>query len=101
MPDFQNINLPVVVPRLDIAMEDAVIAFGTGMIGNAVSSLLSYISSIASVLMMLLSFVAAIGLVRFAQTKRKIEIEVRGASRTGMLRKYLTYWFNADKLRGR
>lgn len=101
MPDFQNINLPVIVPRLNIALEDAIIAFGAGMIGFAISSLLSYVSSTASVLAMLLSYAGAIALAIFARRKRAVEIEVRGASRTGMLRKYITYWSGADKLRGR
>lgn len=101
MANFQNINLPVIIPRLNITMDDFVMAFGIGMVGFAISSLLSYVSSVASILMTMLSFIATIGLVRFAQSKRKIEIEISGASRTGMLKKYLTYWFNADKLRGR
>ena len=42
--DYQNINSAIIVPRLNISLEDLVICICPAMLGNGIASILSYVS---------------------------------------------------------
>lgn len=98
---YQNANLPVVVPGLNVIFEDLVIALAAGMIGLSLSSLLGYVSTFASVFVNVSSFILAVFLLAFARSRRTNEIAERGICRAGVLRRYLAYMAGSDRLRGR
>jgi len=100
--NYHNVNLPVTVPVLNVTLEDAAVAFGAAMTGLGVSSLATMIlSTAAGVLVIILGLYCSCHLLWFANRRRKAEVQSRGYSRIGILRRYLPYWMGSDRLAGR
>ena len=99
--NFSNVNLPIVVPFFNVALEDFIICFAIGMIGNGASSLVSMVWEAAAVFFTIVGVVAAISLYAFAYKKRKAEIKMRGYSRIGIIRRYFAFILGGDWLLGR
>ncbi|OPY04720.1 MAG: hypothetical protein A4E61_00593 [Syntrophorhabdus sp. PtaB.Bin184] len=99
--DYQNINSAIIVPRLNISLEDLVICICPAMLGNGIASILSYVSEEIGVFVITTGICGSIILYIFARRKRKEEIGQRGFSRSGVLRRYLAYLLGAEWLRCR
>lgn len=99
--NYQNINTPIVVPKLNVIFEDFAIAFGVAIGGLGMTSIFQWVSNFMAVFTMSLCFMLATLLLLFARSRRKAEIEQRGVCRSGVLRRYFEYYFGADQLRGR
>ena len=98
---YQNINNAIIVPRLNISLEDLIICICPAMTGNGIASILSYISEQIGVFVITAGICATIALYVVARRKRMEEIRQRGHSRAGILRRYLTYHLGAPWLRCR
>jgi len=99
--DYQNINSAIIVPKLNISLEDLIICICPAMLGNGVASILSYLSEQLGVFVITMGICATGALYIFARRKRKEEIKQRGYSRSGILRRYLAYLLGAPWLRCR
>ncbi len=99
--NYSNVNLPIVVPLFNVALEDFIICFAVGMIGNGASSIVSLFWEAASVFFIIIGIAAAISLYVFAFKKRKAEIKSRGYSRIGIIRRYFAFILGGDWLLGR
>lgn len=98
---YHNANIPIVVPMVNVIFEDLVLIVAIGLIGLAASSLTGYVSEFLSILIFVMSAVFVIFLLWFARSKRQDEIDQRGICRTGVVRRYLSYYIGSDLLRGR
>jgi hypothetical protein len=98
---YQSINGSILVPRLNLTMEDLIISICPAMLGNGLSGLCSYISSMLGIFVGVAGISCSISLVIFAQKKRREEIKQRGFCRSSILRRYLTYLMGTDWLRCR
>lgn len=96
--NYQSINSSILVPKLNVTMEDLIIAICPAMLGNGISGLCSYISEIMGIFIGLVGVSGSIALIIFAQRKRKEEIKQRGYCRSSILRRYLTYLMGTDWL---
>ena len=96
-----NVNLPIVVPYANVALEDFVICFAALMLCNGASSILGIFWQEASTFCIVIGVCAAISLYIFAYRKRKAEIQMRGYSRIGILRRYFAFFLGGDWLLGR
>lgn len=99
--DYQNINSAIIVPRLNISLEDLIICICPAMLGNGVASILSYASEEIAVFVLTTGMCGSVALYFFARGRRKEEIRQRGCSRSGVLRRYLSYLLGAEWLRCR
>lgn len=99
--NYSNVNLPIVVPFFNVALEDFIICFAVGIIGNGASSVVSMFWEAASVFFVIIGVAAAISLYVFAYKKRKAEINIRGYSRIGVIRRYFAFILGGDWLLGR
>lgn len=99
--NYQNINSAVLVPKLDLTMEDLIISICPAMMGNGISGLCSYVSEAIGVFVGITGISGSIVLLIFARKKRKEEIRQRGYCRSSILRRYLAYVMGADWLRCR
>ncbi len=106
------LNQPVIVPRLDVVVEDIFIAVGIGCGILGATSILTLLSPLLPLFLCkfltylntagnVLGIFTVVYLIIFARQKRKKEIGQKGVSRTGVLRRYLIYIFGSDYLRGR
>lgn len=96
-----NVNLPIVVPYANVALEDFVICFAVIMLSNGTSSILGIFWQEASTFCIVIGVCAAISLYIFAYKRRKAEIQMRGYSRIGILRRYFAFFLGGDWLLGR
>ncbi len=99
--NYQGINGSILVPRLNLTMEDLIISICPAMLGNGLSGLCSYISHMLGIFVGISGVSISVVLVIFAQVKRKEEIKQRGYCRASILRRYLTYLVGTDSLRCR
>ncbi|HOW54110.1 MAG TPA: hypothetical protein PLR60_05575 [Syntrophorhabdaceae bacterium] len=99
--NYQVINAAVIIPRLNISIEDLIVCICPAMLGNGVASLLSYVSEQLGVFVITTGVCATVALYLFARKKRKEEIRQRGYSRSGILRRYLAYLLGTPWLRCR
>lgn len=99
--NYRAINSAVIVPRLNISIEDLVVCICPAMLGNGVASVLSYASEQLGVFVITTGICATIALYLFTRSKRKEEIKQRGYSRSGVLRRYLAYLLGTPWLRCR
>jgi len=99
--DYQNINSAIIVPRLNISLEDLLVCICPAMLGNGVASILSYISEGIGVFVITTGISGSVVLYIFARRKRKEELRQRGYSRSGILRRYLAYLLGTEWLRCR
>lgn len=99
--NYQSINGSILVPRLNLTMEDLIISICPAMLGNGLSGLCSYISQMLGIFVGVAGIWGSIALVFFAQRKRKEEIKQRGYCRSSILRRYLAYLMGTDWLRCR
>lgn len=96
--NYQSINSPIIVPKLNVTMEDLMISICPAMLGNGISGLCSYISDIMGIFVGITGVSGSLALLIFAQKKRKQEIRQRGYCRSSILRRYLTYLMGTDWL---
>ena len=94
--NYQSINGSILVPRLNLTMEDLIIAICPAMVGNGLSGLCSYLSQILGIFVGISGISGSITLIVFAQKKRKEEIKQRGCCRSSILRRYLAYLMGTD-----
>lgn len=99
--DYQNINSAIIVPRLNISLEDLIICICPAMLGNGIASILSYLSEELGVFVITTGMCESVALYFFTRRKRKEEVRQRGCSRSGVLRRYLAYLLGAEWLRCR
>jgi hypothetical protein len=99
--NYQSINSSILVPRLNLTMEDLIISICPAMLGNGLSGLCSYVSHMLGIFIGVAGVSVSIVLVIFAQTRRKEEIKQRGYCRSSILRRYLAYLMGTDWLRCR
>ena len=99
--DYQNVNSAIIVPRLNISLEDLLVCICPAMLGNGVASILSYISEGIGVFVITTGISGSVALYIFARRKRKEELKQRGYSRSGVLRRYLAYLLGTEWLRCR
>ncbi len=99
--NYQSINSPVLVPKLDLTVEDLLISISPAMMGNGISGICSYVSEAISVFVGITGVVGSVALLIFARKRRREEIRQRGYCRSSILRRYLTYLMGADWLRCR
>ena len=96
--NYQSINSSILVPKLNLTMEDLIISICPAMLGNGISGLCSYISEIMGIFIGVTGVSGSIAVIIFAQKKRKEEIKQRGYCRSSILRRYLTYLMGTDWL---
>lgn len=99
--NYQSINSAILVPKLNMTMEDLIICICPAMIGNGISGLCSYISEIMGTFIGITGISGSIALILFARKKREEEVKQRGHCRSSILRRYLTYIMGTDWLRCR
>ncbi len=99
--DYQNINSAIIVPKLNISLEDLIICICPAMLGNGIASIVSYISEQIGVFVITAGICGSVALYIFVRGKRKEEIRQRGHSRSGILRRYLAYLLGTEWLRCR
>jgi hypothetical protein len=98
---YHNANLPIVVPGINVILEDLLISGGFVLLGMSVAVIAMYISDFIAIFLEVMSFFIGIACVLYARHMRKAEIDQRGICRTGVLRRQLAYVLGADKLSGR
>lgn len=96
--NYQSINSPILVPKLNVTMEDLMISICPAMLGNGISGLCSYISQMMGTFIGITGVSGSIALLIFVQKKRKEEVKQRGHCRSSVLRRYLTYLMGTDWL---
>jgi len=96
--NYQSINSSILVPKLNLTMEDLIISICPAMLGNGISGLCSYISEIMGIFIGVTGVSGSIAVIIFTQKKRKEEIKQRGYCRSSILRRYLTYLMGTDWL---
>lgn len=99
--DYRNVNSAIIVPRLDISLEDLIICICPAMLGNGIASILSCVSEEIGVFVITTGICGSVALYVFARGKRMEEIRQKGCSRSGVLRRYLAYLLGAEWLRCR
>lgn len=97
----RNINLPIIVPKLNVIFEDFIISVSMTLIFIGFSSVLQWLSDFLAFFVILLGVLFGIALLIFARRRRSMEIEERGVCRSGILRRWLEFYFGSDMLRGR
>lgn len=99
--NYQSINGCILVPRLNLTMEDLIISICPAMVGNGLSGLCSYLSHMLGIFVGISGISGSIALIVFARKKRKEEIKQRGYCRASILRRYLAFLTGTDWLRCR
>jgi len=99
--DYRNVNSAIIVPRLNISLEDLIICFCPAMLGNGIASILSLVSEEIGVFVITTGICGSVALYVFARGKRREEMRQKGFSRSGVLRRYLAYLLGAEWLRCR
>ncbi|NLT22891.1 MAG: hypothetical protein GXX82_07575 [Syntrophorhabdus sp.] len=99
--DYRNVNSAIIVPRLNISLEDLIICICPAMLGNGIASILSLVSEEIGVFVITTGICGSVALYVFARGKRREEMRQKGFSRSGVLRRYLAYLLGAEWLRCR
>ncbi|MBT9166688.1 MAG: hypothetical protein DDT19_00012 [Syntrophomonadaceae bacterium] len=99
--NFKNINLAIMVPYLNITIEDFVICLALFLLGSSLVTVASYVSEMLATFIIIITFLGTVSLLLFVKRKVKEEILLKGISRTSVLKKYMFYISGANKLRGR
>lgn len=99
--NYQGINGSILVPRLNLTMEDLIISICPAMLGNGLSGLCSYVSHMLGIFVGISGVSVSVILFVFARIKRMEEIKQRGYCRASILRRYQAYLVGTDWLRCR
>jgi len=99
--DYRNVNSAIIVPRLNISLEDLIICICPAMLGNGIASILSLVSEEIGVFVITTGICGSVALYVFARGKRREEMRQKWFSRSGVLRRYLAYLLGAEWLRCR
>lgn len=99
--DYRNVNSAIIVPRLNISLEDLIICICPAMLGNGIASILSCVCEEIGVFIITTGLCGSVALYVFARGKRREEMRQKGFSRSGVLRRYLAYLLGAEWLRCR
>ena len=76
--DYRNVNSAIIVPRLNISLEDLIICICPAMLGNGIASILSLVSKEIGVFVITTGICGSVALYVFARGKRREEMRQKG-----------------------